>query len=150
LGSGNSLSVNTNINNCGTLTSASNTGVLVLNSNSTTTPQNQSIAGSICTYSVGGLTINNTFATSPTVTLNTPVTVAGALTLTSGVLNTTSTNSLTMQSGSTAPVLTSAATSYVNGPMTYQLASTTGTTLNFPIGASADCRPVALTLLHST
>ena len=55
-----------------------------------------------------------------------------------------------MQNGSTAPALTSASTSYVNGPMMYQLASITKSTLNFPIGTSPDCRPFVLTLQHST
>ncbi|HWY33816.1 MAG TPA: T9SS type A sorting domain-containing protein, partial [Nitrosopumilaceae archaeon] len=41
-------------------------------------------------------------------------------------------------------------TSYINGPMNYLKASTGSTTLNFPIGKGADCRPVSLTVNHTT
>jgi hypothetical protein len=83
------------------------------------------------------------------VTLNTPINVANNLQLTSGLLNTTTTNILTMLNGSTTAVGTALSTTYVNGPMRY-IKSTAGiTTLNFPIGTSPDCRPVALTVNHS-
>ena len=153
IGAGNSLSVYNDIINCGTLTSAA-TGTLVLNSTSTATtstnPQTQNISSS-GTYSLSNLTINNTYTSSPAVTLNIPLSLSGALNLTSGTLNTTATNILTMQNGATTPTtLTAASTSYVNGPMTYQLASNTNTNLYFPIGTSPDCRPFKLNLQHST
>ncbi len=92
------------------------------------------------------LTLNNT---GGGVTLNTPINVLSNLQLTSGLLNTTTTNILTMLNGSTTAVGTALSTSYVNGPMRY-IKSTAGiTTLNFPIGNSPDCRPVALTVNHS-
>ncbi len=84
------------------------------------------------------------------VTLNTPINVSTSLTMTSGLLNTTAVNVLTMLNGSTASSITSASPSYVNGPMKYQLQSVAATTLNFPIGTSPDCRPVALTVKHTT
>lgn len=128
--------------NCGTL---NNSGALTMGSTSST---NQYITGS-GTYNMADLTINNT-ATTPTVTLNVPISMSGVLTLTSGLLNTTSTNLLTLQNGATAPALTAASTSYVNGPMAYQKSTSGSTTLNFPIGKSPDCRPVILTANHST
>jgi type IX secretion system substrate protein len=83
------------------------------------------------------------------VTLNTPIDVSTSLTMTSGLLNTTATNLLIMLNASTAPALTSTSTTYVNGPMQYQMAvAGTTRTLNFPIGTSPDCRPAALTVNH--
>jgi len=82
---------------------------------------------------------------------NTSIKVSNTLTLTSGLLNTTATNLLIMLNASTAPAITSTSTTYVNGPMQYQMAvANTTTTLNFPIGTSPDCRPAALTVKHST
>ncbi len=107
----------------------------------------QTISGSTTT-TFGNLTINNTGATG--VSLSTGANVSNSLALTSGLLNTTTTNTLTMQSGSTAPALTSASTSYVNGPMVYQKSTAAKQTLNFPIGTSPDCRPFYLTVTHTT
>jgi hypothetical protein len=75
--------------------------------------------------------------------------VSHKLTLTSGLLATSSSNLLIMQNGATTASITSAATSYVNGPMQYQKSVSGATTLNFPIGKSPDCRPVELTVNHS-
>lgn len=83
------------------------------------------------------------------VTINTPVNVSRTMTLTAGLLNTTTTNILTMQNTSTTAVGDALSTSYVNGPMRYQKSNSGLTTLNFPIGNGADCRPVALTVNHS-
>jgi hypothetical protein len=83
------------------------------------------------------------------VTLNTPISVSRTLTLTSGLLNTTTTNILTMMNNATTAAGDATSTSYVNGPMRYQKQSSGTTTLNFPIGKDADCRPVVLTLNHS-
>lgn len=143
LGAGFAVSVANDVINCGTITSAS-TGSLTCNS---TSVPNQNISGQ-GTYSVGTFVINNT-ATGPTVTLNSDVTATRSLVLTSGLLNTSSTNILTLQNGATAPALTSASTSYVNGPLKYQKSTSGSTTLNFPVGKSPDCRPVALTVNHS-
>jgi hypothetical protein len=83
------------------------------------------------------------------VTLNTPVYVSKILTLTSGLLNTTTANILTMQNGSVTSAGTALSTSYVNGPMRYQKSTSGPSTLNFPIGKDADCRPVILTINHT-
>ncbi len=143
IGAGNTLSVSTFVSNCGTITGG---GTLVMNG-TTTTNQNISGAG---TYSIGGFTINNTTAGTPSVTLQSPVNISGALTLTRGLLNTDAINILTMRNGSTAPALAASPTpaSYVNGPMMYQKTTAGATTLNFPIGKSPDCRPLALTVNH--
>lgn len=103
----------------------------------------QTVSGTASTFY--NLTVN-----SSAVTLATPVNVSNALGLAAGLLNTDNTNILTMQSGSTAPALTSASASYVNGPMIYQKATAATQTLNFPIGNFPDCRPMALSVTHST
>jgi hypothetical protein len=84
------------------------------------------------------------------VTLNTSVNVSSVLTMSSGLLNTSTANILTMLNGSTATAATALSTSYVNGPMRYQKSTTGPSTLNFPIGAGADCRPFILTVNHAT
>jgi hypothetical protein len=83
------------------------------------------------------------------VTLNTPINVSKTLALNSGLLNTTTTNILTMLNNSTTAPGNALSTSYVNGPMRYQKSSTGTTTLNFPVGTAPDCRPVVLTVNHS-
>jgi hypothetical protein len=93
------------------------------------------------------LVISNTGAG---VTLNsTSINVSSSLTLSSGLLNTSTTYILTMLNGSTTAAGNSLSTSYVNGPMRYQKSVAGGSTLNFPIGASPDCRPVILTVNHT-
>ncbi len=104
----------------------------------------QSLSGTTTTgfYSLG---IN-----SAGVTLASPTTVSNALILTAGLVNTSAVNILTMRNASTAPALTAASTSYINGPMIYQKSSSGATTLNLPIGKGADCRPAVLTVDHTT
>ena len=93
------------------------------------------------------LVINNT---GSGVTLNnTPVNVSGNLTLSAGLLNTNTTNILTMLNGATTAAGTALSTSYVNGPMRYQKSTAGISTLNFPIGNAPDCRPIVLTVNHS-
>jgi len=100
------------------------------------------------------LTINNAAGVTlakPTTILGTgTVGTSGTLALTTGLLNTDATNLLIMGDASTTPALTSASTSYVNGPMQYQKASASTSTLNFPIGTSPDCRPFVLTVNHTS
>ena len=92
--------------------------------------------------------MNNSSAAG--VTLNTPVNISTSLTTTNGLLNTPTSNILTMLSGSTASAITTSSPSYVNGPNRYQKSTAGASTLNFPIGTSPDCRPVVLTVNHST
>jgi hypothetical protein len=109
----------------------------------------QTISGSSAT-SFHSFTLNNPLGVS----LFVPIKVSTLFTLTSGVLTTdfAGVNILTMQNNSTfSPATFSAAsTSYINGPMMYQLASTTQTNLWFPIGETPDCRPCKLTVQHTT
>lgn len=129
--------------NSGTFTSG--TGTIHFNGSGS----NQNIGpagGSVTTFST--LRINNASG----VTLLQDANVSSTLTLSNGLLNTSSAGNglLTMQNGSTAPALTSASASYVNGPMRYQvIASLANVAVNFPIGKSPDCRPLVLTLNHT-
>ena len=94
------------------------------------------------------LVMNNTGAG---VTLsNTNVNVSNNIAFTAGLLNTTTSYMLVMLNGSAAPALTALSTSYVNGPMQYQKAAGGASVLNFPIGNGADCRPLTLTVSHTS
>jgi hypothetical protein len=85
--------------------------------------------------------------TANDVTLNTPVNVSTLLTLTTGNIITTSANILTMQNASTTTI--GSASSYINGPMNYDMALNGARTLNFPIGKSGDWRPAVLAATHN-
>jgi hypothetical protein len=90
------------------------------------------------------LTVNNAAG----VTCAKPVLINGLLTLSNGLVATTSTNLLSMAAGSTTSLGT--ASSYVNGPMAYAVAATGSTSINFPIGKSTSWRPVGLTVTQSS
>jgi len=74
------------------------------------------------------LIINN----SSGVTLNAPRTINGAVTFTSGILNTTATNLLTFNNGATTPGSTN--TSFVNGPV--RKVFNAAESFTFPIGVT--------------
>jgi len=81
---------------------------------------------------------------------NTSISVSNNLVMSAGLLNTTTSYLLTMLNGSSTAAGNALSTSYVNGPMQYQKSSSGVSTLNFPIGTSLDCRPVVLTINHSS
>lgn len=76
------------------------------------------------------LQINKTVGS--TLTLNSNATVNRVLTLTSGLVNTTSTNLLTVSYGSTVAVVGGSATAYVNGPLRRMVNNSSNAT--FPVG----------------
>jgi hypothetical protein len=80
---------------------------------------------------------------------NTNISVSGNLLLSTGFLNTSSNYMLTMLNGSSVAAGNATSTSYVNGPMRYQKSSSGYSTLNFPVGNGADCRPVVITVNHA-
>jgi hypothetical protein len=103
----------------------------------------QTISGSTST------TFNDlTIANSSGITLNVAASVKGFLRLTSGLVNTTSTNLLTLTS--TASTTIGSATSYVNGPLACVMANSGTSTLTFPIGKGGAWRPAIVTPTHST
>lgn len=103
----------------------------------------QTIAGT-STTNFYDCTLNNSFGQ---LTLSSPINILHTFTLTSGVITTTSTNVITLKNGATTTI--GSATSYVNGPLYLEKASSGATILNMPIGKNGDWRPVVLTVNHS-
>ena len=121
----------------------SSNGTATLNG---TSLQTISISGSAPAPTFSRFVVNN----GSNVTLNTPINISVSMVLTAGLVNTTTTNILTMLNGSNVASGNALSTSYINGPMRYRKNSAGYSTLNFPIGNSPDCRPVVLTVNHST
>ena len=117
---------------------AVNGGVVLING----TLLQQITDGYSLSPTIGALTINN----SAGLTINVPVSITSNLTLTSGLINTNSTNLLTLKSGAITNV--GNASSYVNGALAYVLSGTGASTLNLPIGKGSDWRPAVLTPTH--
>ena len=121
--------------NDGTFTSR--TGKVIIGGTS-----QQTISGSTAT-SFYDLTISN----SSGVVLAKPATVTDFLSLLSGKLTTTSTNIITLTSSANSDLGT--ATSYVDGPMSQDVAQSTPRIINFPIGDGSAARPIIFTPTHS-
>ncbi|MCE1199067.1 MAG: hypothetical protein LWW85_08880, partial [Marinilabiliales bacterium] len=88
-----------------------------------------------------GLTINN----ASDVTLNSPISINGTLTLTNGSLLSTSTNYVTVLNTAVGSVTT--AGGYVDGPLARTLLANVGsdgTTYSFPVGDGANYNPIDL------
>lgn len=145
IGIGNNLNVNT-----GGILTASGTLTLAIPSG-TSTVINPNNAQSIN----GGGTIRN-LSTSPTanltglqfgnsnsvgITLNTPLSVSGTLTMLSGIVNTTNTNLLSLGTATAAGTLsgTPSATNMVKGPFARTIATANANTnyILFPVGKAA-------------
>ncbi|MCB0490421.1 MAG: T9SS type A sorting domain-containing protein, partial [Cyclobacteriaceae bacterium] len=94
------------------------------------------------------LIVNNTRLTTPQVTLGGAVTVNGNLTLTSGVISTTASNILNLTNTTSTTI--GSTSSYVDGPMTYEVASSTPNTIrNLPLGDNGSYRPAILSVSHA-
>ena len=91
------------------------------------------------TANLTSLTVNNSNATG--VTLSVPLSISGTLTMTSGLINTTNTNLLTLGTATAAGTLsgTPSATNMVKGPFARTIASGNANTsyILFPVGKSA-------------
>ncbi len=91
------------------------------------------------TANLTNLNVNNTNATG--VTLSAPLSVSGTLTMSSGIINTTNTNLLTLGTATAAGTLagTPSATNMVKGPFARTIASgnTNSTYVLFPVGTTA-------------
>jgi pectin methylesterase-like acyl-CoA thioesterase len=101
------------------------------------------------TSSNGNQNYNYGVMNNSTVTLNSPISIQGSavstlayLVLTSGKFVTTSTNIITV--GNFGSIVTG--TGYVDGPLTETVASTSLTSLTFPLGKSGNYRPAVLAL----
>ncbi len=129
------LSIYFDITNCGMITGS--TGTININGNASYI-QTQYLSGT-GTYNLTNLTVNNTFGTAPALKLSSPVSVSGALTLTSAVVYTTNANILNLTSAATST--SGSATSYVSGPMT----KAGNTAFVFPVGKGGVWRRIAIT-----
>jgi len=106
----------------------------------------QTIGGSSST-SFYNLTINNTGSSgSNTVTLQQPTTVTNTLTLTSGIVNTTSTNLLSVTNTAVGAVSGGGSSAFVNGPLNRSLPAnlSSGSSYAFPVGAGTSYLPLIL------
>lgn len=149
--SGGALVVAGDITNNGTMTMSSVSLILATYSGSSqvVNPAAQTISGSgvfrnattTPTASFAGLTINNNNASG--VTLGAPLSVSGTLTLTSGIVNTSAANLLTLNS--TGSLSGGSTTAYINGPFARVVPAsrTASTYLVFPVGKTA-YNPVSL------
>jgi len=81
---------------------------------------------------------NLTANSSGSVQLNSPETVSGTLTLTSGIVTTTSTNFLTLNNGSATTSASSS--SFINGPVL----KIGNSAFTFPIGNGTDYQPISI------
>ena len=90
-----------------------------------------------CTKSGGG-----------TLNLNANLSVSGQLTLTNGIIASSTTHLLTL--GSAASISGGNASSHVSTAMAQTIASTTTTSKTFPLGDGTNYRPISLTLTQSS
>jgi gliding motility-associated-like protein len=140
--------VSGNIINKGILTSTSSLGLANYQNGVETVNTNpQTISGpgvfrnsaTTTTANLTSLTVNNSNATG--VTLSVPLSISGTLTMTSGLINTTNTNLLTLGTATAAGTLsgTPSATNMVKGPFARTIASGNANTsyILFPVGKSA-------------
>jgi hypothetical protein len=81
------------------------------------------------------------------VTLNTRINVSTSLDLQYGLFNTSNTNILNMNAGSTTNIGND--NSYINGPMYYERNFSGSITLNLPIGKNPDWRPAEITVAQT-
>ncbi|WP_312090029.1 T9SS type A sorting domain-containing protein [Chryseobacterium sp.] len=142
----NTYYVGGNIINNGTISSTSTlTLSKFLSGSSSPVSQSQTISGSgvfrnhatTPTAKLFSLSINNTSVDG--VTLALPLSVSGTLTLTSGKVNTSSNNLLTLGTATAAGTLSGGTTSaYINGPFARTIGTNTATSfIHYPVGKAA-------------
>ncbi|MBL7861318.1 MAG: T9SS type A sorting domain-containing protein, partial [Cyclobacteriaceae bacterium] len=145
------MSIKRNIVRGGTpygVLSFNNTSTLNFNgtANQQVIPASAGSGGDAISYNQ--VVFNNTSGFAIDFTLGGIVSIPGSITLSQGVLQTTSVNYLALLNGATSSL--GSTNSFVSGPMTMDLASNVpGTTLIFPLGKSGSYRPVVLSISHS-
>jgi hypothetical protein len=131
-------------------------GILTFNNTSTLTfngtanqqiiPASAGSGGDAITYN--HVVFNNTSGFAIDYTMGGVVSIPGSITLTQGILRTTGASYLALLHGCISSL--GSVSSYVDGPMTIDLASNTpSTTLTFPLGKSGSYRPAVLSVTHS-
>jgi hypothetical protein len=86
------------------------------------------------------LTINKT--TSGGITLSCPVTVSNTLTLTKGLITTTSSNILHITNSSSSAMSGGSSTSFISGPLRWSVSNSSGGDYKFHVGKSATYLPI--------
>ena len=118
-----------------------------VNLNGTVTNNGSSLLGNGGIASAASTsTFNNLTTGSTAVTLASPTTVNGTLTLGAKV-TTSSTNTLTI--GASGTITGASSTNFIDGPLSMTIAANTGT-LTFEIGKGTAYRQIALNLTHSS
>lgn len=116
-------------------------------SRTTGTTANFELNGSSAQTIMSSATIdifNTNFNNAAGITLLAPIILKGNVTFTNGLVNTTSTNLLTISGNAT--VSGGSSTSFVNGPLQRSLDITSSTSLVLPIGKGTAYSPVTLTI----
>ena len=152
--------------NAGTLTSSATGGIYIKgnwtrNSGATFNPNGSTVnfvgngtsaSPQIIKGPAGGenefnnLTIGSAATGSTYVSLASPVTLptGGALTLTSGIVQTSSTNLLTVSNTATTAVKGGSNSNYINGPLAWSLSATSSKKYIFPVGNGTTYLPFTL------
>ena len=127
---------------------ATGTNINFNGTGNSTTPQNIITNGTAPIVFANMTVSNGTY-----VQLQDPVTT-GTLTLTSGYVGTTTTNSLTVTNTASTAVTGGGTTSYVDGPLTWALPASAGGSYTFPVGDLSHnggaYLPITLTSANST
>jgi hypothetical protein len=126
------------------------TSAITLNGSSQQSITSNNAAATTNKFTIYNLVVNNSAARSSydDIVLNDVLHVTRLLTFSRGRMLTTSTNFLHVENAAVSN--TGTATGYVNGPMTYDMASASTRNLNFPIGDGGNWRYVTLGLTHSS
>lgn len=120
-----------------TFCESSSTGTVTIDGNGT-----QTISGSSSRIPIIRNLVMNTTA-SGSLTLNVPLNISSSLTMTSGNIIATSTNSITLTDETVTSNIGNA-NSFINGPCYYNVTSNALNSLTFPVGKDAKWRPVIL------
>ena len=140
--------ITANTNATGALTTSGNNGSIQTTGRSFSTGANYTFDGTTAQVTGNGLTgANNLIINNNNgVSLSSPTSVSGVLTLTNGILSTTSTNSLTITNTATNAITGGSSISFIDGPVIWNLPSGLGSgfTYNFPVGNSNTYLPFSL------
>lgn len=101
--------------------------------------------GGAVTLTLARVSMSKTLSSG--ITLNIPVRVSTDLTMNTGFFTTTSSNILTLSNGATANIGNS--TSFIRGPLDYEMAATATRALNFPIGKTNRYKAVTINVTHN-
>jgi hypothetical protein len=128
---------------------STNTPTITLNSGSTI-----DYAATTGTQTVTGRAdyANLTISGGSAKTLGSATTLSGTLTLTSGILTTTTTNTLTLSTTATTAISGGSTTAFVNGPLNWTLPaslSDSASIYSFPVGSGSTYLPLSLTTLST-